>query len=169
LEKEQMHSDFQTLFQKMEDRGNKVLNVFRVLAHCPNVGRDTLRLGNSILLKGKVNPRLRELAILRVGNLLKANYEATHHMHVARRVGVPQDQIDAVRDWSSSDLFNEQERAVLQYTDEVTNDVRVSDETVQALRAFLNEEQTVELTIAIGYYGMMSRVLESLQIELESP
>jgi len=158
LEKDQMHDDFQSLFQKMEERGNKVLNVFRVLAHCPDVGRDVLRLGNSILMKGKVDRRLRELAILRVADLMKANYEWTHHLRVANMVGVPQNQIDAVYDWPSSDLFNDQERAVLKYTDEVTNQVRVSDDTFQAVRAFLSEEQIVELTVAIGYYGRISRI-----------
>lgn len=167
LEKDQMHSDLQSMFQNMEERGRKVLNIFKVLAHCPDVGRGALRLGNAILFKGKVDPRLRELAILRVGDLLKANYEWTQHVGVALRVGVPQEQIDALPDWSSSKVFNDQERAVLQYTDELTEKVRVADSTFQAVRAFLSEEQTVELTVAIGYYGMISRILESLQIELE--
>lgn len=167
LKKQQMHIDLQSLFEKMEARGTRVLNIFKVLAHCPDVGLDTLRLGNSILRKGKVDPRLRELAILRVGDLLEADYEWTQHVGVALRVGVPQAQIDALHDWPSSQLFNEQERAVLKYTDETTQNIRVSNDTFQAVRAFLSEEQTVELTVAIGYYGMISRILESLQVELE--
>ncbi len=166
-EKLQMHSDLQSMFEKMEARGTRVLNIFKVLAHCPDVGRDTLQLGNSILRKGKVDPRMRELAILRVGNLLEADYEWTQHVRVALRVGVPQAQIDALHDWPSCQLFNVQERAVLQYTDEMTQNVRVSEGTFQAVRAFLSEEQTVELTVAIGYYGMISRILETLQVELE--
>jgi alkylhydroperoxidase family enzyme len=82
--------------------------------------------------------------------------------------GLSQEQIDAIHEWKSSDLFNEKERAVLQYTDEETQDIRVSSEIFDAVKEFLTEEQVVELTIVIGFYSMISRFLETLQIELES-
>lgn len=57
---------------------------------------------------------------------------------------------------------------MLRYTDEVTKNIRVKDDTFAAVRSFLSEEGIVELTTAIGYYGMVCRILEALQIELES-
>ncbi len=167
LEKDQVVGDLLTTFGKMEARGQRVLNIFKVMANCPVVGRDFLKLGNSLLTKGSLNPRLRELAILRVGNLAGANYEWTQHVAVARRVGVPDAQIEALPDWPSSDRFDENERAVLQYTDEVAEKIRVSEDTFQRIKAFLSDEQIVELTTVIGYYGAVSRILEALQIELE--
>ncbi|RJQ86481.1 MAG: carboxymuconolactone decarboxylase family protein [Desulfobacteraceae bacterium] len=166
-EKDQVGEELATLFQKMEDRGSRVLNVFKVMGHCPTIGRNFLRLGNSILFKGRLDPRLRELAILRVGDLAKANYEWTQHVAVARRVGVPDQQIEGLHAWRESPHFNPHERAILQYTDEVAEKIRVAEETFQAVKAFLTEEQIVELTTAIGYYGMVCRLLESLQVELE--
>ncbi|MBW2562415.1 MAG: carboxymuconolactone decarboxylase family protein, partial [Deltaproteobacteria bacterium] len=82
LDKEHVSGDLGKMFQKMEDGGNEVLNLFKVLANCPKVGRDFLRLGNSILFKGSVEPRLRELAILRTGDLAKATYEWTLHVPI---------------------------------------------------------------------------------------
>jgi alkylhydroperoxidase family enzyme len=168
LPNEKTSPELKELFQKMETRGGKVLNLFKVMANSPEVGRAFLKLGNTILMKSSLNPRLRELAILRVGALAQATYEWTQHVPIARRVGVSQRQIDALGDWKQSpDRFNDQERAVLAYTDAVAEAIRVPDETFAAVRAFLNDQQLVELTTTIGYYGMVSRILEALEIELE--
>ncbi len=168
LEKENVGDELRDLFQKMEDKGQTVLNLFKVMANSPEVGRAFLRLGNRILRKGRLDPKLRELAILRVGDLAKANYEFTQHVPIARRVGVTADKIAALPAWQASDLFNDRERAVLQYTDEVAEQIRVSDETFGEIKAFLSDQEIVELTTTIGYYGMVSRILEALQIELEA-
>jgi alkylhydroperoxidase family enzyme len=124
-------------------------------------------LGNAILLKGIVPPNLRELAILRVGYLNRANYEWTQHVPIALRVGVRQAQIDALPEWEQSSELNDIEKAILRYTDEETRNIRVKEETFAAVRAVLSEEGVVELTTTIGYYGMVCRILETLQIELE--
>lgn len=166
-EKDQVSEELRATFDKMEARGRRVLNIFKVIAHCPDVGRDFLNLGNSLLRKGRLDPRLRELAILRVGHLAQANYEWTQHVAVAKRVGVPEAQIQALPSWQESNLFNDHERAILQYTDEVAEQIRVVDATFQRIRSFLSEEQIVELTTVIGYYGMVSRILEALQVELD--
>ena len=155
-------------FQKMEDHGFRILNLYKVMAHCPEVGLNFLRLGNAILFKGTVPPNLRELAILRVGNIYQAKYEFTQHIPIALRTGLRQEQIDDLPNWESSGKFSQQERAVMRYTDEVTKNIRVKEDTFAAVRSFLSEEGIVELTTAIGYYGMVCRILEALQVELES-
>ena len=167
IQNEEADPIIRDMFTKMEKNGYRVLNLFRVVAHSPEVGRGFLRMGNAILFKGELSPKLRELAILRVGHLTKANYEWTQHVAIALRVGVTQSQIDGIGGWVGSGEFDDRERAVLRYTDEVTQNVRTSEDTYQALRKFLSEKETVELTIVIGYYNMVSRVLESLQVELE--
>jgi 4-carboxymuconolactone decarboxylase len=167
IQNEEADPMIRDLFAKMERNGHRILNLYRVVAHSPEVARGFLRLGNAILFKGDLSPGLRELAILRVGHLTKAHYEWTQHVAIAMRVGVTQSQIDGIGEWVDSKAFEDRERAVLRYTDEVTQDVRTSEETFQALRKFLSEKETVELTIVIGYYNMVSRVLESLQVELE--
>lgn len=159
--------EFQDMYRRIDEKGGKVLNLFRIMSHSPEVGRQFLQLGNAILFKGVVPKALRELAILRVGNLYSANYEWTQHVPIALRVGVKQSQVDALPGWQNSPEFNDQEKAVLRYTDEVTLNIRATEEAFAAVRSFLNEEAIVELTTAIGYYGMVCRILETLQVELE--
>ena len=167
LGKEQVAPQMRERFQKMEENGFRILNLYKVVAHCPEVGLNFLRLGNAILFKGIIPPNLRELAILRVGNIYQARYEFTQHIPIALRTGLKQEQIDDLPNWECSGRFNQQERDVLRYTDEVTKNIRVRDDTFAAVRSFLSEEGIVELTTTIGYYGMVCRLLETLQIELE--
>jgi alkylhydroperoxidase family enzyme len=167
IDQESASPKLQETFKQMTDRGNPVLNIFKTMAHAPQVGFHFLRLGNAILFKGVVPPNLRELAILRVGHLNRAIYEWTQHVPIALRTGVRQAQIDALPDWESSPEFNDIERSILRFTDEETLDIRVREETFAAVRAILTEEGVVELTTAIGFYGMVCRILETLQVELE--
>jgi alkylhydroperoxidase family enzyme len=168
LQKEESASpEFQEYFRSVRERGLTVLNLYKMMAHSPEIGLPFLRLGSAILFQGVIPPTLRELAILRVGILNKANYEYTQHVKVALMVGVPQEKIDALTNWEKSDQFSDIERAVLRFTDEETVNVRVSDETFAAVRAFFDDQGIVELTSAISYYCMVCRNLEVLQIELE--
>jgi uncharacterized peroxidase-related enzyme len=159
--------EFQETFRQIKEKGSRVLNLFKTMAHSPQVGFQFLKLGNTILFKGVVSPSLRELAIMRVGHLNRAIYEWTQHVPIALRVGVRQAQIDALPKWEHSDEFDDTEKAILRYTDEVTLNIRVKEKTFAAVRAILSEEGVVELTTAISYYGMVCRILEALQVELE--
>lgn len=167
VEKETALPDIQKIFEKIENAGDRVLNIFKVVGNSPKIGRDFLRLGTAILVKGRLDPALRELAILRVGNLAQANYEWTQHVPIGLEAGLSQKQIDEISNWEKSPLFNDKERIVLRYTDEITVNIRVSDDAFLILKNAFNDQEIVELTITIGYYGMVCRLLEALQVELE--
>jgi len=167
IEKGQGHPMVEDLYRKIETRGQRIINLYKVLGHCPYVGLNWQRLGNSLLKGEELSPRLRELAVLRVGDLAKSEYEVTQHIGIGLRAGLSQEQIDAIPDWENSNLFDDRERAVLAYTDEVERDIKVKDETFTALKSFFNDHTIVELTVAIGYYGMVSRFLVALEVELE--
>jgi len=167
VEKEQAHPVVKELYQKNEDQGWPVLNLFKVMGHCPYIGLNFQRLGNSILRGEGLSPKLRELAILRVGDLTQSEYEFTKHTVIGLQTGVTQKQIDNISNWASSSGFSPDELAVLAYTDEVAQSVKVRDETFAGLRSFLSEREIVELTAVIGYYGMVCRILVALQVELE--
>lgn len=168
VEKEQAHPIIrQEVYQEREEQGLRVINLFKVMGHCPSIGLNFVRLVRSILQGEELPARLRELAILRVTNLAQAKYAFTKHTAAALRNGVSPKQIDDISAWVTSAEFNELECAVLGYTDEVTQCLEVKDETFAQLRSFFSEHAIVELTTVIGFYGMVSRILLALQIELE--
>jgi len=163
----QMQPDLQNVFRKMEGNGYDVLNIYKALAHAPDLCLAFMRLGNKVLFKSRIDPKLRELAILRVSRLTKARYEREQHESIARDLGMDELQIDAVKKWQGSRHFDKHEQTVLQYTDELTGQVRAKNSTYKKLQAFLSEREIVELTVTVGFYNMVSRVLEALEVDLD--
>ncbi len=159
--------EMRDMFAKIESRGFSINNLYRVLAHSPELAPPFLNLGNAIRFKQALAPHLRELAILRVGQLNRAHYEWGKHVDIGLEAGVRQEQIDALEGWGDAAVFDARERAVLAYTDESSGRIRVGDAAYTALNDLFSEREIVELTITIGYYEMVCRLLEALQVELE--
>jgi len=167
VEKEQVSPEVKAIFQKIEDNGARILNLYKVVANSPGLLLNFIRLGNSVIGRMVLPPRLREIVILRVANLTGSEYEWAQHAPVALQVGVSQKQLNSISDWKKSTEFNNEERAALQYTDEVAQKVKVTDQTFNILRNFFNEQAIVELTMTIGYYEMVARLLVPLQVEID--
>ncbi|KGP75084.1 carboxymuconolactone decarboxylase [Desulfosporosinus sp. Tol-M] len=144
-----------------------VLNVNKMVAHAENSARHFMRMGNSLLTQAKLDARLRELAILRIATLCDSRYEWYQHEILAKQVGITEQQISAVRLDKNSPVFNDQERAVLRYTEEVTVNVKSSEESFAELSQFLSNRELVELTLTIGFYNLVARFLENTGVEIE--
>lgn len=167
VEKGQGHPLVAQRYRRMESQGQAILNLYKVLGHSPGIGLNWQRLANSVLKGEELSPRLRELAVLRVGDLTQAEYQLSKHRVSGLQAGLRRAQIDCIHTWETSPEFDEEERTVLAYTDEVERDIKVKDETFARLRSFLSEHAIVELTVAIGFYGMVSRFLVALEVEME--
>lgn len=148
-------------------RGGRLLNLDRQLLHSGPLARGWNDLMGAIRGQTLLDGALRELVILRVAVLNRAPYEFAQHAPVALAEGVSQDQVDAVRDWQGSALFDARSRDVLAYTDAMTLHVQVPQPLFDALRAHLSDREVVELTATVAAYNMVSRFLEALQIEIE--
>jgi 4-carboxymuconolactone decarboxylase len=147
---------------------NPMLNIYRMLANSESASKGFLRMGNALLYRCELDPGLRELAIVRVGRLSRAAYEVFQHERIAREVGVEEGKIVALRDATiEAPTFSDNEKAVLRFTDDVVRNVRASDKHLKAVQAFLSAGAQVELTLTIGYYMMVCRLLETTGVEGE--
>jgi len=167
VQKDQAAPEVKELFQRIEENGAKVINLYRVVANSPHVVRNLIKLGNSIIGKTDLSPKLRELTIMRIARLCDSEYERVQHTPIALHSGVNQAQLDVIGSWKESDAFTDEERAVLQYVDEVAWNVKVADKTFEALRQHLSEREIVELNLAIGWWGMLARLLVPLEVEVD--
>jgi uncharacterized peroxidase-related enzyme len=149
------------------ERGGVVGNIFKTLAHTPNLLRRFLGLGGELRNKTALDPKLRELAIVTVGRLTDAQYEYVHHWNLARRVGIRREQLEALAEWEKSKEFSDNERAVIRYAVEATSNVKVSDATWNALKGFLDTRRLMELVQNVAFYNMVVRILVPVGVELE--
>src|SRR2546425_3141046 len=96
------------------------LNIFRTVAHAETAVRPLLRLGGAILGQGELDPRRRELAILRTAAVTGAEYEWVQHQAIARGVGASEEQIAAVRAGElDAASLDEDDRLVLRCAEEL--------------------------------------------------
>ena len=117
------------------NRGTVKMNVARMIANSDAAFYPFSMLGNSLLTRGKLDAKLREIAILRTAKVSKSVYEWTQHVPIAEAVGVSEAQIAGDGSWPErATCFNELESLVIRFTDEVARNVKGSPATVAELK-----------------------------------
>ena len=116
----------------------------------------------------KLDPVLRELAQTRAGWTRGSQFVFSQHCKSLRGLGVSEDRIAAVPHWQVSPAFDAQERAVLAYADGLVLDGgRIADGVFAALKAFLSDEQILELTYITCLYEMHAVMSRALRTEFD--
>ena len=149
-------------YEKLPD-----LNIFRMLGHSGELVDGFNRLGSQILYFTKIDPVLREIAIIRVGVLSKATYEVHQHERIGRQLGMSDALIAAIHEGPEAAAFSEIQKQVMRFTDDVVANVRASDATWAPLANTLSMQEMQELTLTIGFYMMVSRFLETFDVDIE--
>lgn len=161
--------DRENLAPEHQDLLKRNINLYRTLVHSPNALRRFSGLGQYIRFDSKLDPRLRELAILQVGYLTRSKYEYSHHIKIGRDFGVSDDDIRgmiAETEGRPSGL-EPLARVVLRAAREMTTDLAASDATFAELAATLSTEHLTDLVVTIGFYNAVVRILETMQIGVE--
>ena len=135
--------------------------LYEVLLNSAPLAEGWEKLLTAVRNHSSVPPDIREMVILRVAILNQAPFEFEAHAPIARKVGVPEAKLAALRETHPGDAFTPRERAVFALTDAMTRDVQIPDEL---LRAYFDTRALVELVATVAAYNMVSRFLEALQI-----
>ncbi len=146
------------------------INLHRALAHSVPGARAFGEVGSWIRYGAKLDPKLRELAILQVGWLAKSPYEWSHHVKIGKDFGLNDAEIEAVKLETAgqpSDL-PDLTKGVLKGAREMAEDGAMSEATYKAIAADLDHELMVELVIVIAFYCGVVRLLASLGIDVEA-
>ncbi len=151
------------------DPRRHVTNVGRALANSPGAARCSNAMAMYLRHQSKLDPRLRELAILQVGYLANSPYEYSHHCQIALGVGVSEADIKAIADETLGKPTHLEplEKSVLRAAREMTRDVALSDETFAELEAAFDNERLLDLLISISNYNGVVRILAALKVDVE--
>jgi alkylhydroperoxidase family enzyme len=152
-----------------QDLLKRRISLFQALVNSPNAARAFHGLGQFIRFGSKLDPRLRELAILQVGWLARSPYEWSHHVKLGHDFGVTDTDIKALIDDTAGKptQLDDISKTVLRAAREMTNDGAMADATFAVLQQALGNELAVDLTITIAFYNAVVRVLATLQIDVE--
>jgi AhpD family alkylhydroperoxidase len=161
--------DKSDLLPEHQDLLARNLNLYRVLAHSPRAARSLNTLARYVRDGSRLDPRLRELAILQVSFLTGSAWGFSHHVRIGREVGITDEEIRAIAEETSGQptCLEPLAKAVLRAAREMTVDLRVSDETFAALQRELDDERLTDLVVAIAFYNGLVRLLETMQVDVE--
>ena len=169
LNREDLAESDRDIFDRIEKERGQVHNIFRTMAYAPNLLRKYIEWSSELRFNTKLDPKLRELAIMTVGRLTDARYEFTHHWNVARKLGIPREKLEQLADYETSPLYDDRERAVIRYAAEATRKVKVKDRTFNTVRNLLADNRILmELVLLVAGYNLVVRLLVPMQVELES-
>jgi len=116
----------------------------------------------------KIDDQLRELGQLRAGYTVGSQFVFSQHCKAGRDVGLTEEQIQAIPNWSTADCYSSTQRAVLAYTDAlVLERGRVPDGTFAALKDKLSDEEILEFTYITCTYMMHAIMSRALRLEYD--
>ncbi len=146
--------------------GGGLRGPFNAFLHAPEVGDPAQSLGEAIRFKTALPGKLREIAILLVAAQWTAQYEWWAHAKLARDEGLPDAIIDAIKAGTPPPLEDDNQATVYEFTRELLGSHHVNDATYKATVAAIGEQQTVELVSLLGYYTLVSMVLNTFEVPL---
>jgi alkylhydroperoxidase family enzyme len=161
--------DKSDLLPEHQDLLARNLNLYRVLAHSPRAARSLNTLARFIRDGSRLDPRLRELAILQVAYLTRSAWGFSHHVRIGREVGITDHEIAAITgetDGRPSEL-NTLAQTVLRAAREMTLEGGLSDATFAALHDRLDNEHLTDLVVTIAFYNCLVRILAAMQVDVE--
>lgn len=144
-----------------------VFNIFKTLAHHPDLLRRWLVFGNHVLFKSTLPPRERELVILRIGWLCEAEYEWAQHVKIGKDAGLTDVEVERIKAGPNARGWNAQDALLLQATDELRRDAFIGDATWKGLSAHFDTKQLMDVVFAVGQYNLVSMALNTLGVQLD--
>ena len=147
----------------VESRG-AVQGPFTMLLHCPPLADHLRQLGGYVRFEGELDKRVRVLAAMTVAREFDAVYIWGAQTGQARKQGVPEATITAIREKHSKGIPPE-DAQIVDFTRDLIRKHRVSNEAMAALQKRFGNFQLVELTGTIGYYSMLAMTANACELE----
>lgn len=137
---------------------------FTMFLHCPELAGRVAHLGAFVRFEGSLDMRERVLAAMVVAREFDAVYVWGAQTGGARRLGVPEATITAIREKHSRGVPQE-DAQIVEFTRQLIRKHRVDDASVKALRERVGDEGFIQLTGTIGYYSMLAMTVNACELE----
>ena len=149
-------------------RGGVLPNVFRIALRHTKLFKAYKPFGLFTQALSSVDPRAREIGILRVAWNNNAEYEWVHHVRIALdETDLTEADIDNIKIGPDADGWSKIDRAVISLVDQLREKSNVDDATYETLMNEMGEHKFTELLYTIGNYDMVSKALNVFGVPLE--
>jgi 4-carboxymuconolactone decarboxylase len=141
-------------------------NIYTTLVRHPDAATAMANLGRT-LRAGTISDRHREILILRTGCNCGSAYELAQHLRIGKTVGLSDEDVARIRIGAEAEGWDPFEADLCRACDELHVDHTISGATWGALTRHYDEQQMIQATMLIGYYHLVSFVLNSLGVPIE--
>ena len=162
VEKEEAGPDQEKILAQVTQKSGKIANIWKLWAHSPLTLETFMPFYKALMMKGSLDGKLRELAYVKTSILNGCPYCAGPHKTMGMKLGVTEQQLSEIDNYASSSAFSQTEKAVLRYAEELTRNVKTSDDSMADLKKHLSEAQIVELNLTVGMANLTNRFNVSL-------
>src|SRR5713101_8376173 len=137
---------------------------FTMFLHNPELAGRLAHLGAYVRFEGPLDMRVRVLAAMTAAREFEAVYVWGAQTGGARRLGVPESTITAIRDKHVRGIPPE-DAQIVEFTRQLLQKHRVDDATFKAIQARFGNDGLIQLTGAIGYYSMLAMTVNACELE----
>jgi uncharacterized peroxidase-related enzyme len=170
LERSEVAPEMSALYDKIFAQRGNVPNMFRTMAHRPEIFSTMMAHFSAVLNTGTVSTKLKELIIVRTSQINVTPYCLASHTILARGLGWSDDQLDNLASWQLREDFTSAEKAAIRLAETVTRDSNsLSDEQFAELQSFYSDGEIVELLCSIGLFNYFNRFNNALRMEPTKP
>jgi alkylhydroperoxidase family enzyme len=145
----------------------RVPNVLTTLMRYPALAGPLLAYNAVLLNRPLLEPRWRELMILRVAWRTRSIYEWAQHVRIAQSCGITQEELEAIARGADSDVWSPFDADLLTATDQLIDRYRIDDDTWGRLTEELDERQLMEVAFVVGTYTCLAMAFNTFGIELD--
>jgi 4-carboxymuconolactone decarboxylase len=151
-------------WQSDDPRG---VNGLTLLLHHPALAKAFLTFNNHVAIASSLSRRIRELLILRISWLRRAEYEFVQHVVLGKRAGLTDAEIDRITKGADAPGWEPIDAALVRAVDELLADARIADKTWDVLAAHFDKKQMMDLVYCIGCYEILAMVFNTYRLPLE--
>jgi 4-carboxymuconolactone decarboxylase len=162
--KDQVPAKDHATFDSIVASRGAVQGPFTMFLHAPEVAERVAHLGAYVRFEGSLDMRVRVLAAMVAAREFEAVYVWGAQTGGARRQGVPETTIAAIRENHSRGVPPE-DAQIVEFTRQLLQKHRVDDALFKAMQARFGNDQLVQLTTAIGYYTLLAMTVNTCELE----
>jgi 4-carboxymuconolactone decarboxylase len=162
--KDQVPSQYHPIVDRVVASRGAIQGPFTMLLNCPPLAEHVMSLGAYVRFEGELDKRVRVLAAMTVAREFDVVYVWGAQTGQARKQGVPEATITAIREKHSRGLPPE-DAQIVDFTRDLIRKHRVSAAAMKALQERFGNFQMVELAGTIGYYSMLAMTANACELE----
>src|ERR1051326_5585326 len=162
--KDQVAAKDRDTFDSIVASRGAVQGPFTMFLHSPDIAGRVAHLGAYVRFEGSLDMRVRVLAAMTVAREFEAVYVWGAQTGGARRLGVPESTISAIRE-NRSDGVPAEDLQIIDFTRQLLRRHRVDEPTFKAMQARFGNDELVQLTTAIGYYSLLCMTVNTAEGE----